>query len=956
MTERYLGSIISPSPVEPSDSLSIATASGVWNIHDPLIFGQAGDWPDPTNVPNNAFFAVGTGNAVEKVIMNTTGNATDFADLTSDNRFKAGFGNDLFGFYCGGQGTNVIDRLTFATGGTAIDFGDLIKNTGESAGYANNVRGFIFGGDRPTGGDDLTVIEFIVIQTIGNSVDFGDLGTGAKDLGANAAGGNATRGVLTEVGTDVHNPINNITYINVASTGSGQDFGDTTVARDSVAAVNNSTRLVFGGGDTGDEVQSNVMDYVTIASTGNGTDFGDLTSARFNHGSASNSTTGLFAGGTTGGASSNRKNIIDSITVASTGNATDFGDLTLSMDGVSGASDSNTASQPVYVATTLASLGNQAVAQNAQTMFHFDINTLGDFADFGIIDPSVASVNNLAMLSNSIRGVSSGGAGGITNMSYFNHHSKGRGTDFGDSTVANKYSAAASSDTRGIVFVGRNDSNANQNVIEYVTIASAGNATDFGDSTVVNAFSRAAGSTTRAVHILGTSSTSSYSDEMDYVTIASTGNATDFGNLTEGRYAGATGANSTRQIIAGGVISGGRTNVVDYITIASTGNAQDFGDLSNSRYSSFNGFANDTRLVIGGGYAGNPVGSENPTMDYFTIASLGNATDFGDSTTVLALDYGDGVSNGHGGIDRSTAFATLPAAMGFVAGGQTLRTTIEFINIASTGNGQMFGDLSQGRYSQNSASSSTRYVIAGGYGASSSYLFSLIDFSLFSTKGVSQRFGDLSETSRSGVGGVSNGTRGVFGLGGGASGTVDKIEYVTIATEGDATDFGNLVSANFRTGSGVNSTTRGIFGGAGGSGQATYGPVLQYITIASTGNATDFGDLTVALYARGAVCSSTRGVYGGGGDAQSNVMDYITIASTGNATDFGDLTIARYVCGQGCSSSTRGVFAGHDTSFDSSKNIYDYITIASTGNATDFGDMVDAHAYGNAGSNSHGGL
>ena len=53
------------------------------------------------------------------------------------------------------------------------------------------------------------------------------------------------------------------------------------------------------------------MDYVTIASTGNGTDFGDLTSARFNHGSASNSTTGLFAGGTTGGASSNRKNIIE---------------------------------------------------------------------------------------------------------------------------------------------------------------------------------------------------------------------------------------------------------------------------------------------------------------------------------------------------------------------------------------------------------------------------------------------------------------------------------------------------------------------------------------------------------------------------------------------------------------------------------------------------------------------
>ena len=51
MTERYLGSIISPSPVEPSSNTENSAASGVWNIHDPLIFGQAGDWPDPS-VPN----------------------------------------------------------------------------------------------------------------------------------------------------------------------------------------------------------------------------------------------------------------------------------------------------------------------------------------------------------------------------------------------------------------------------------------------------------------------------------------------------------------------------------------------------------------------------------------------------------------------------------------------------------------------------------------------------------------------------------------------------------------------------------------------------------------------------------------------------------------------------------------------------------------------------------------
>jgi hypothetical protein len=89
-----------------------------------------------------------------------------------------------------------------------------------------------------------------------------------------------------------------------------------------------------------------------------------------------------------------------------------------------------------------------------------------------------------------------------------------------------------------------------------------------------------------------------------------------------------------------------------------------------------------------------------------------------------------------------------------------------------------------------------------------------------------------------------------------------------------------------------------------------------------------------------AVSNGTRGVTGGGaqsGDVASNVIDYITIATTGNATDFGDLTVARYFLG-GASNATRGVFAGGSTG--SVQNVIDYVTIATTGNATDFGDNV----------------
>ena len=94
----------------------------------------------------------------------------------------------------------------------------------------------------------------------------------------------------------------------------------------------------------------------------------------------------------------------------------------------------------------------------------------------------------------------------------------------------------------------------------------------------------------------------------------------------------------------------------------------------------------------------------------------------------------------------------------------------------------------------------------------------------------------------------------------------------------------------------------GIFGGGYTPSQSN---IIDYITIASVGNATDFGDLTVARNAPAACSSSTRGVFGGGNS--SNTIDYITIATTGNATDFGDLTQGRNFLAS-CSSSTRGIF------------------------------------------------
>ena len=102
----------------------------------------------------------------------------------------------------------------------------------------------------------------------------------------------------------------------------------------------------------------------------------------------------------------------------------------------------------------------------------------------------------------------------------------------------------------------------------------------------------------------------------------------------------------------------------------------------------------------------------------------------------------------------------------------------------------------------------------------------------------------------------------------------------------------------------------------------------------------------------GAFSNSTRGVIGGGQNpSDTNVMEFVTIASTGNATDFGDKTNSVEQV-TGASDPTRGVFAGGNPF----TNVIDFITILTTGNATDFGDLTDARRGTAGASNGHGGL
>ena len=188
----------------------------------------------------------------------------------------------------------------------------------------------------------------------------------------------------------------------------------------------------------------------------------------------------------------------------------------------------------------------------------------------------------------------------------------------------------------------------------------------------------------------------------------------------------------------------------------------------------------------------------------------------------------------------------------------------------------------------------------------------------------------------------TGGTRGVIAGGGSPGATYqDDIEYVTISTTGDGTDFGDLPTARQELGA-LASSTRGLFfGGTDGSTKEE----IEFVTISSTGDAIDFGNIQAGNKKEiAALSNETRGIIAGTG---SNVISYVTIATTGNDVDFGDTPDTDTTACCGASSSTRGIIAGGNM-----VNTIRFITINTLGNAADFGDLTDARYASGSFSNS----
>ena len=259
------------------------------------------------------------------------------------------------------------------------------------------------------------------------------------------------------------------------------------------------------------------------------------------------------------------------------------------------------------------------------------------------------------------------------------------------------------------------------------------------------------------------------------------------------------------------------------------------------------------------------------TMDYFETATAGNAIDFGNASVAR-------YQNGFGGMASGTRGV-------FQGGASPSSNIMEYVTISSSGGANDFGDHHRGVTNGNGqCANGTRGLLAGGYLAPTPY--NTIDFITIATTGSTSDYGEIDDGSTGGYSPMASSTRAVFARG------EQNLNYINFTSGGKTQIFGDM-RGDSRTGhiASCSNSTRGIM--AGGEAPSRVN-TITFITIATLGNPTDFGDLLAGRNDQDSAASQTRGfIVGGSNPAKTNTIEFITFSSTGNAQDFGDLTQAR---------------------------------------------------------------
>ena len=252
---------------------------------------------------------------------------------------------------------------------------------------------------------------------------------------------------------------------------------------------------------------------------------------------------------------------------------------------------------------------------------------------------------------------------------------------------------------------------------------------------------------------------------------------------------------------------------------------------------------------------------------------MGNSRSFGDLTAAGQDAHGSG--NAERGLFQ----------------GRFSSDAINYITIASEGNGLDFGDMVQARYYTTSASSSTRAVTMGGL-APTTPASNVIEYVQIMTLGNALDFGDMS------MGRMTDGTGFSSSIEafccGGYPASEESYEVIRIASTGNSVASDKVSSGTQWPGAGCSNSTRGIWAG-GANSSNNYTKEIRLITMASKGNTQFFGDLSnTAQGGGGAGSNATRGIISFGMSTDGNyndlnILEFVTFSTSGNSQDFGDL-------------------------------------------------------------------
>ena len=284
---------------------------------------------------------------------------------------------------------------------------------------------------------------------------------------------------------------------------------------------------------------------------------------------------GSFCGGLNAPSGATSTNVIDYVTIATTGNSADFGDLQRVKRVVAGASGNGRA--VVCGGHTLGSVFYSDID-------YFTFSTLGNADDFGDLSGTAygCGANSSGILGTCNIGQLSGSSF-VPTIDKFTIATPANSTDFGDLTRSHNMTANCSNGTRGTAHQGYDGGK--YNTIDYITFASPANALEFGEMSETGySEDQGTGAPTRGLVKLGDGCTQGRQDTIEYITIASTGNSDDFGDTSIDIAYGAGYCSDTRSVWGGGYV-GGVSTVIEYVTTATEGNSDDFGDMEVARYS-----------------------------------------------------------------------------------------------------------------------------------------------------------------------------------------------------------------------------------------------------------------------------------------------------------------------------------------------------------------------------------